>query len=215
MIKAIIFDMNGVIIVDEQYHTESWKEFCKKYNFTLTDDEFKTEVMGKRDQDTLVYLFKGNLSNEGINKYSDERYRMAKALMKGKLVLPEGLIDLLDKLQSKNILLAIATSATKDYANFIMNKFGLKKYFSVIITAEDVIEGKPSPEIYLKTANKLKINPENCLVVEDSMPGIESAKAAGMKVIAITSSLSREELKGLADYVIDSFSDFDFSLLSP
>jgi beta-phosphoglucomutase len=214
MIKAIIFDMNGVIIVDQRYHNQAWAEFCKKYNLSLTNEELKTQVMGKRDQDILDYLFKGNLSNEEINKYSNERYRMAKAIIKGKLVLPEGLIDLLDKLQSRNIPLAIATSAIRGYANFIMNKFRLRKYFSVIITAGDVIEGKPSPEIYLETANKLKINPENCLVIEDSILGVESAKAAGMKVVAITSSFSKEELKGLADYVIDSFSDFDFSLLN-
>jgi beta-phosphoglucomutase len=214
MIKTIIFDMNGVIILDEEYHNQAWVKFCKKYNFVLTKAEFKTEVMGKRDQDTLAYLFKRNLSNEEINKYSSERYRMAKALMKGKLVLPEGLIDLLDKLQSRNIPLAIATSSIKGYTNFIMNEFGLRRYFSVIITAEDTIEGKPSPEIYLKTANKLKINPENCLVIEDSISGIESAKAAGMKVVAITSSLSRKELGDQVDYIIDSFRDFDLSLLS-
>jgi HAD superfamily hydrolase (TIGR01509 family) len=212
--KAVIFDMNGVIILDEEYHNQAWVIFCKKYHFALTKAEFRTEVMGKRDQDTLVYLFKRNLSNEEINKYSRERYRMAKALLKGKLVLPEGLIDLLDKLQSRNIPLAIATSAIKNYTDFIMNKFGLRKYFSVIITAEDTIEGKPSPEIYLRTASKLKINPENCLVIEDSVSGIKSAKAADMKVIAITSSLSRKDLVNKADYIIDSFKDFDLNLLS-
>jgi len=127
--NAVIFDMNGVIIVDQQFHNQAWLEFCKKYHFSLTETEIKTQVMGKRDQDILDYLFKKKLSKEEINRYSDERYGIAKKLVEGKLTLPESLTGLLNNLQNMNVPLAIATSAIKEYTDFIMNKFELRKYF--------------------------------------------------------------------------------------
>lgn len=213
MIKAVIFDMNGVIIVDEQYHTESWKIFCKNHNVDLTDNEFTTEVIGKRDSDTLNYIFKKELSKNESDLYSDERDEIVKMLIKDKLDLPDGLIVLLDKLQSNQIPLAVATSSRKGYVNFVMNTFGLGKYFPIIVTAEDVKNGKPDPEMYVKVAQELDVDPNECLVIEDSISGIKAAKSADMTVVAITSTHSKEELQGLSDYVIESFDDFDFSLL--
>lgn len=206
--------MNGVIIVDEQYHTESWKEFCKTHNIILTDNEFKTEVIGKRDKDTLNYLFKRTISEKESNLYSDQRDEIVKKLVKNKLSLPDGLLELLNKIQEQQIPLAIATSSRKGYVNFIMDNFELRKYFPIIVTAEDVDNGKPDPEMYLRSAVQLNVNPKDCLVIEDSISGIKSAKSAGMKVVAITSTHSKEDLQESANYVIDSFKNFDYSLLN-
>ena len=214
MIQAVIFDMNGVIIVDEKFHTQSWIEFCKKYNFSITDEELRNYFIGKRDKETLEYIFKKKLSDEESNKYSDQRDLMVRALVKNKLTLPQGLIELLNNIRNKNIPLAIATSSRRGYVDFIMETFNLRKYFPIIITAEDVSNGKPDPEIYLKTADKLKIIPQNCLVFEDSLSGIKSAKDAGMKVIAITTTYSSSELKDKADKVIENFNQVSETLIN-
>lgn len=200
--------MNGVIIVDEKYHEQSWVEFCKRHNLSKSEEEIKTLTFGRRDKDTLNELFKKTLSDEESNRYSNERDQIVGELIAGKLSLPDGLIDLLDSLQRGNTPLAIATSSRKGYVNFIMDKFNLRKYFPIIVTAEDVTNGKPDPEIYLKTAEALHVNPEDCVVFEDALSGIRAAKSAGMKVIAITSTYKREELE-MADKAINSLTEIN------
>ena len=214
MVKAVIFDMNGVIIVDEKFHNQSWVEFCRLYNFKLTEEEFNRDIMGKRDKDTLNYLFKRNLSEGEVNKYANERDKLVNDLVENNLNLPEGLLKLLERFKKRGLPLAIATSARRGYVDFILESFRLREFFPLIITAEDVVKGKPDPEIYLKVADKLGIDPESCLVFEDSIFGIAAAKSAGMKVVAITSSHTEDEIQNKADWVIKSFKDFDGSLLS-
>lgn len=206
MMKAVIFDMNGVIINDESYHTQSWKAFCKKHGFKLSPQEINEKVMGKRDQDTLKYLFKQKLSSRQINTYSDEREKIVMPLVKRSLQLADGLRKLLDELKQADIPLAIATGSRKGYANFIVANFHLRNYFRHIITAEDITKGKPDPEIYLKAALLLQIKPEDILVFEDSLAGISAAKRAGMKIVGITTTYNQEELS-LADKVINSFEE--------
>lgn len=204
MIKAIIFDMNGVIINDEHFHNESWVLFCKKHGFTLSKEEFHAEVMGKRDKDTLEYLFKKPLTSEEINLYGNERDDIVKELVIGKLQLTSGLLKLLDEIRQNTIPLAIATSSRKNYVNFIVDTFSIRKYFQYIVTAEDIVKGKPNPEVYLKIATLLNVKPDDCLVFEDSLAGINAAKSAGMKVIGITTSHTSEELNK-ADTTITDF----------
>ncbi len=204
MLKVIIFDMNGVIINDEKFHLESWKVFCKKYNFKLSDQEFKDKTMGRTDKETFEYLFGKKLTSEEVNKYGDERDKIARNLVEGKLKLTRGLMNFLEELKNENIRLAIATSSRKNYMNFIVDTFDIRKYFDYIITAEDIFNGKPDPEIYLKAASLLNISPQECLVFEDSLSGIRAAKTAGMKVVGITTTHSKKELN-LADKVIDNF----------
>lgn len=206
MIKAVVFDMNGVIINDEKFHKQSWTIFCQRYGFKLSPQEFDKEVMGKRDKETLEYLFKKKLTPDEINNYANERDEIVKPLVNNNLQLTKGLQKLLEDLKQAHIPVAIATSSRKGYMNFIMDNFNLRKYFKHIITAEDIVNGKPDPEIYLKTALLLQKKPEDCLVFEDSLSGIKSAKNAGMNVIAITTTHNKNELS-LADQIIDSFED--------
>jgi beta-phosphoglucomutase-like phosphatase (HAD superfamily) len=111
-------------------------------------------------------------------------------------------------LKNNNITIGIATSANKENVDFIMDNTGIKGYFQEIVDADQIEKGKPSPEIYLKTADKLGYIPTKCIVVEDSISGIMSGKNANMKVIAITSTHAREEL-GKADLVIADFIELD------
>lgn len=206
MFKAVIFDMNGVIINDERIHQESWRQLCQKHSLHLTEEEFKHNVFGRTEADTLAYLFHKHLTQEELEKYSSERVKIAISIFKPKLALTEGLLQFLKELRAHDISLGIATSARKPYTNFILDGLHIRHFFKQVVTAEEISRGKPDPEMYLLAAKKLSIDPKNCIVFEDTISGIKSAHAAGMKVIAIATTHTVDELT-IADKIINSFGD--------
>lgn len=196
--------MNGVIINDERIHQESWRQLCKKYNLSLTEEEFKQNVFGRTEKDTFQYLLKKEINEDELVERSAERVRIAMDILKPQMVLTDGLKEFLNDLHANNVPVAIATSSRRPYTDLILDGLNIRKYFSFVITAEEVIEGKPNPEIYTKTAEAMKVAPEDCVVFEDSISGIKSGKSAGMKVIALASTHGAGELS-LADKVINTF----------
>lgn len=206
MRKAFIFDMNGVIVNDERIHQASWRKLCDKYGFKLTEEEFKHNVFGRTEKDTLNYLLQKELSDQELEPYLAERVQIAIDLYRPQISLTEGLTDFLEDLFRHSIPTAIATSARWPYTNFVLDTLNIRKYFKAVVTAEDIENGKPDPEIYLKAASKLKREPSLCVAIEDSVSGIQSAKAASMYVVGITTTHNKEEL-GLADKVVNSFQE--------
>lgn len=213
MFKAIIFDMNGVIINDERIHQESWRQYCQKHGFSLTEDEFKHQVFGRTEKEILEYLYKKEVTPEELEKDSNERVALSIQIFQPQLQIMEGLDTLLENLYQNNIPLAIATSSRNRYLDFILDGLSIRKYFKVIVTAQDITKGKPDPEIYLKTANQLNIDAKDCIVFEDTISGIKSAKAAGMKVIGVATTHSKEELES-ANSVIHSFTEVSLEMLN-
>jgi len=211
--QAVIFDMNGVIINDERIHQESWRVYCKKHGFQITEEDFKHNVFGRTEKDTFTYLYNREITPEELEQFSNERVDTAIEIFKPQIKMTEGLQNLLDELLEMNIPMAIATSARKRYFNFIMDQLNIRKYFIVVLTAEDITKGKPDPEIYLETASKLQIEPQNCIVFEDTLSGIKAAKAAGMKVVGIATTHFKEEL-GLADTVVNNFEKVNLEFLN-
>lgn len=206
MFQAVVFDMNGVIVNDERIHQESWRRLCAKYGFQLTEDEFKHHVFGRTEADTLAYLFHKELTSEELNQYSKERVEIAIQLFRPSLALTDGLLAFLEELHAHTIPLAIATSARRPYTNFILDGLDIRKFFQFVVTAEEITHGKPDPEIYLAAAKGIQVPPKDCVAFEDSLSGIKSAKAAGMKVIGITTTHTAEELS-MADKIIASFKE--------
>ena len=124
--------------------------------------------------------------------------------------LVPGCLDFIQKAHKRGFKLGLTTSALQENQQRTFEMFNLWPFFSTIITGEDIINGKPHPEPYLKTAEKLGVAPANALVIEDSLNGVRSGKAAGCRVIAITTSFPRERLMELqADYVVDSFAELE------
>lgn len=205
-IKAVIFDLNGVVVNDERIHQEAWRQFCGKHNLEISEDEFKDKVFGRTEKDVLNYLFKRGLSRKELEKHSTERTQIAIGLFKPIMKLTAGLEKFLRLLSGGNIPLALATSSRIPYANFILEGLKIRKYFKAVITAEDVRQGKPNPEIYKRVIQRLQVNPADCVVFEDTVSGIKAAKAAGMRVIAITTTHGAKELN-LADRIINTFEE--------
>lgn len=204
---AFIFDMDGVIVDSNPFHKISLKQFCKKYGHDLSEDQLREKIYGRTNKDWLVNVF-GKLDEKQLNQYAEEKESLFREIYKNDVKPLAGLIDFLKRLDENKIARAIATSAPRANVDFTLSKTRTEKYFPVILDDTFVTRGKPDPEIYLKAAAALKFAPENCIVFEDSLSGVDAGKAAGCKVVGLTTTHSSEELKK-TDFTINNFIDID------
>lgn len=200
---AVLFDMDGVIVDSNPWHRIALREFCGRHGFTLSDDDLRDRIYGRTNREWLTNLF-GEATPEDLSRWAEEKEAHYRNLYERDIRPVDGLVDFLEHLNQNAIDRAIGTSAPPANVDFTLGKTGLKKYFEVILDETFVSRGKPDPEIYLKSAAALGYVPGRCIVIEDSLSGIAAGKAAGAKVIGITTTHTPEELR-MADLVIDNF----------
>ena len=199
--------MDGVIVDSNPYHKIALKQFCRKYGKDLSEDELREKIYGRRNQDWLASIF-GSLDNGKMRKYADEKEELFRKVYEKDIKPLPGLKEFLDKLKQTNIPAAIATSAPRSNVDFTLQKTGLEHYFNTILDDSFVEQGKPHPDIYLKTAAALNYDPRDCVVFEDSLAGVQSGKNAGCKVVGVTTTHGADELEGI-DLVIEDFRALD------
>lgn len=204
---AFIFDMDGVLIDSNPFHKIALQQFCKKYGYVLTESELREKIYGRTNKDWIINIF-GNIGEEKISAYADEKETLYRELYANSIAPVKGVLAFLEKLDEGNIPRAIGTSAQRANVDFTLSKTKMEKYFKVILDDAFVTRSKPDPEVYLKAAAALGLPNKNCVVIEDSLSGVKSGKAAGSKVIAITTTHTAEELAE-ADLIIDDFTDLD------
>ncbi len=200
---AIMFDMDGVLIDSNPPHKIALRQFCEKYGQHLTEEQLRTQIYGRTNRDWITNLF-GTLTEELLQQYADEKEALFREIYAPDIQPLAGAIAFVQLLHSQNIPKAIATSAPRANVDFVLHHTKLEPYFSTILDERFVTVGKPHPEIYLKTASALGFQPENCIVFEDSLAGVASAKAAGCKVIGISTTHTHEELAH-TDLVLPNF----------
>lgn len=191
---TFIFDMDGVIVDNIPYHKKAWASFMQKYGFKYSDKFFDTHINGQTNEEILTRLFGKKITLPEIKKYINEKETIYRKIYEPHIEPLPGLLDLLKKLKRENYKIALATSGPEENVNFVLKKTKTKKYFAVIVDAKDIKNGKPHPEIFLKVAKKLRTDPIDCIVFEDSILGVKAAKNAGMKVIGILTSYSTKQL---------------------
>ena len=184
-IELVIFDMDGVMFDTEKISYRSWEKLGKKYNYNIDDDIFKKTV-GLNIKSTRQVYKKHFGANFQFEKMRNEEVKMMKdCILSEGVPVKDGVYELLSCIKNRNLKIALATLALKERAELLLNLSDTKKYFDVITCGDDIINGKPDPEIFLKTAQKLSCEPENCVVMEDSENGIAAAYRAGMLPILI------------------------------
>ncbi len=204
--KAVIFDMDGTMVNNMAYHKLAWQKFLKIRGIVLTEEEFKRQISGKKNDQILEYVLKHKPDATTALVLGEEKEAIYRELYETDIKEVAGLTKFISDLVSREIKVAVATTAPKKNRKFVLKSLGLEGKFDVILGDEHVKHGKPHPEIFLATANELGVNPTDCLVFEDSPPGIKSAKSAGMDVVGILSSHSKEELRN-ADYFANNFAE--------
>lgn len=211
-IKAFIFDFDGVIGITMEDNFKAWEKAFNKYNLNI-DDTTYYELEGNKALDVAKYFLKFNNSNldpQQIVNLKEEFYRQD-----NKFSYYHGVYELLNKLKKNNIKLALVTGANRERLEFTREKYktpiDVFSYFDIIVSATDIKNGKPHPEPYLKALEYLKIKSSEGLVIENAPLGIESAKAAGLFCVGITSTLKKEKLNK-ADIVFNSLDKFNSEL---
>jgi len=205
-IKALVFDMDGTMIANKKYHDDAWIAFCKTYRQDANIDDFIYRYAGKTNEAILEMVFDRKLTIEEIRNYENIKESIYREMYTPHFKLVDGLIDLLELAKQKGLKLAIATSAPQVNVDFVCKNGNIGKYFDTTINSTMVTEGKPSPEVFLKAAKALNVQPSECICFEDSKVGIAASLAAGMKTVGIATELSVETLLGLGAH--EAYSDF-------
>lgn len=191
---ALIFDLNGTMIDDMEFHLNAWTEILNKdLNAKLSREQVRSQMYGKNSE-LLVRVFgEGKFTDDEMEFWSLEKEKRYQKAYLPHLKLINGLKDLLDKAFKNRIPMAIGSAAIPFNIDFVMDNLQMGKYFSAIVSAEDVGISKPHPETFLKAADLLNVNPPDCLVFEDAPKGVEAANSAGMKSVVLTTMHKRNE----------------------
>ncbi len=213
MIEAIIFDHDGVIVNTEPLHVEVWKEFFQQKGETVTDEDLEEKALGKTELD-VIKTFINQKTEEEYEELLKERRELFHQFFEKNFSEIPGVKDFIDSLRETNLKVGAASSSPKDRVEYSLNRLEVRDVFQTVVTAERVKKGKPDPEIYLLAAEELGVDPANCLVFEDSGSGVKSAKAAGMRVILVKTSLDESKFpKDFIDGAIDDFVNLDVKSL--
>ncbi len=200
MIKAVIFDLDGVLVDSEKFQ---YKAFCILFkNYKLKFGKNNFNWVGKTSIRNIEHILKKNKSKLNSQKLAKERERIYFRFIKNKLKLGKGVKTALKFLKDKGIKTGLASQSKKGHIYYVLSLLGLKNYFDIIVSSEEVKHAKPSPDIYLKACQKLNILPKETIAIEDSPIGVKSAMSAGLVCLALsTKYYNKKELKN-AHFII-------------
>ncbi|MFT3684379.1 MAG: HAD family phosphatase [Phycisphaerales bacterium] len=208
--EAVLFDLDGVIIDTTALNYRVWTEFARKFGRVPTQVDLLA-TNGRCAADNIRNLVGDAvaLDDDQIATLTVEREQFYRTLLAVEPVeAVAGVHNFVARLKSAGVPIAIATSAVPENAELALSRIGLAGAFPRIVTARDVREGKPAPECYLAAAAALGVRPDRCVVIEDAPAGIAAGKAAGAKVLALTTTLPRETLAALSpNWLAADFND--------
>jgi len=182
-IRAIIWDLDGVIIDSAEEHRLAWHRMAREEGLPLTDEQFYA-TFGMRN-DKIIPLLWGSMSDERVKELADRKETYFREFVREKVGPLPGAIELLSALHDAGYKQALASSAPLKNIEVISDALGLERYLSALVSGETVPHGKPAPDVFLKAAAELGEEPDVCLVFEDAVAGVEAAHAGGMRCIAV------------------------------
>lgn len=204
MLKGIIFDLDGVIVDSHAAHKKAWRGLLTALGREVDEAALDFVVEGRKRAEILRY-FLGDASEADVRRYGAWKDDLFSKVAHEIKTLP-GVADFVQAAKTEGLALAVGTSAARRRAQETLERFGLGSYFAIVVTGDDVRQGKPDPAIFLRAASGLGIAPGHLLVCEDAVPGVQAAKAAGMKCLGIAANGRRALLKSAgADWVMEDF----------
>jgi len=199
--KAILWDMDGVLADTSPLHFKTWERALTEQGIPFDRHKFHL-IYGLKNHDLLPYLAGRPLEPQWIERIAAQKELAFRLAIPGHLIPLPGVVDWLERFQARGCKQAVASSAPPENVETLVDELGIRKYFDALVTPGN-LPGKPDPAVFLLAASQLGEAPQNCLVIEDSIPGIEAALRANMRCIAVTTTNPPEALTG-ADIVVET-----------
>jgi len=204
--------MDGVICHTNPFHSVAFQQFFAKRNLNPTEAEYQQHMYGKNNGYILSHFLGRKIDGEELLALEEEKESLFREIYKSEVKPIDGFLEFLQVLKSEGIKTAVATSAPRANLDLIVGTLKIGDRMESQLASEDVVNHKPDPEVYLKSATILKVAPENCVVFEDSFSGASAGLNAGMKVVGVLSSHSKEELPECHLY-IDDYKELDLDTI--
>ena len=206
--KALIFDMDGTLVDNMEYHKQSWIDLFEYHKLNLDYTTFDTQYHNGSLVEIMARLFPHVKNQDELYQIGSYKEVLYRDLYRSHVKAIQELHPFLESQRKKNIPMGIATMGDQYNINFIFEALGLEQFFHSTTGGHQVNRGKPHPEIFLTAAKKMDVDPENCLVFEDTRSGIEAAQAAGMSVVGIATMFDKKTLVDLGCIkAIDDYND--------
>ncbi|NLW08758.1 MAG: HAD family hydrolase [Firmicutes bacterium] len=208
MIKAFIFDMDGVIVDSEPLHFEVNRRIMRDFGLEFSDEFFHAYV-GITNEQMWADLIERYSLNTTIEELQKKDFLLKKEVFRD-LQPIKGIPELLANLKKDGIAIGLASSSEKAFIEMVLEELGIRGYFQAVVSGEEVERSKPEPEIFLRAAELLNVDPADCLVLEDSRHGVEAAKRAGMKCIGYQNPNSGPQDLSRADKIVHTLENLDY-----
>ena len=206
-----LFDWDGVVIDSSDQHERSWEMLAEEIGKPLPADHF-VRGFGMKNQVIIPDILHWSDDADEIHRYSLRKEELYREIIAAEGISPlPGVVELLRMLNEHGVPCAVGSSTHRINIETIFDAIGVREFFQAVVTAEDVSHGKPHPEVFLKSAEKVRRSPDRCVVFEDAHVGIEAGLAAGAKVIAVATTHGVEEL-GQASIAVNSLEEVDWPL---
>jgi beta-phosphoglucomutase len=203
--KAILWDMDGVIVMSGEHHYEAYRELFEEIGVPFSREQYFDELFGVRNWD-IIRTVAGDLPRDEIERLAERKEEKFRRIARGKIEALPGAKEMIERASESGVKQAIVSSTPCVNIELVLQELGMTEAFGTIVGEEDAEKGKPDPEGFLVAAERLGVEPAACVVIEDAPAGIEAGNAGGMRTIGVTTTRAPERLSE-ADLVVGSLED--------
>ena len=201
---AVIFDMDGVLVDSAQAHFRSWQQLARECGREVTEEQF-TATFGRQNRDIVPVLI-GEVSGATVESLGDRKEEIYRGLIRESAPIVEGAVNLVRSLHGAGVSLAIGSSAPRANIDLVLEAMGADGLISAVVSGDEVTRGKPDPQVFTLACERLRIEPGRCVVIEDAPAGVEAARAAGTRTVAVLLHHSAEVFEQ-PDLVVSRLAD--------